>query len=241
MSRPFMLHSTIGRTRNVDLEDIHRTKKALRDLGFYRQPRYGITRYPDEALFRGIEDFQRNRGLRVDGTMKPGGETERALESVLRTNGVPSPSPMSATAGETTKSPRVRRYERNDETMNGSASGNTELAFAFAPAIPAIVYEIAQYFGMAVMAAYAWWMSMSDNQKEQIRQKVNDSENDEDGDREDCDYIYYNVDIPTCNAIEKRRGKRAGARCRATAAERYAACLKGVPKDQWPPLDTWNN
>jgi len=55
---------------------------------------------------------------------------------------------------------------------------------------------------------------------------------------EACDKQYYEVDIPTCRAISKSRGKAAGARCYKAAADRYAACLKGGPL---PPLDTWNN
>lgn len=55
---------------------------------------------------------------------------------------------------------------------------------------------------------------------------------------EACDKQYYEVDIPTCRAISKSRGKAAGARCYADAADRYAECLKGSPL---PPLDTWNN
>jgi RHS repeat-associated protein len=53
----------------------------------------------------------------------------------------------------------------------------------------------------------------------------------------DCEKLLRD-DTDTCNAITKRRGGRAGARCHHTAAERYAACLRGRPL---PPLDTWNN
>lgn len=56
--------------------------------------------------------------------------------------------------------------------------------------------------------------------------------------RDNCDYQYYEVDIPTCRAIANNRGKAAGARCYASAMERYAACIAGRPM---PPLDTWNN
>lgn len=56
-----------------------------------------------------------------------------------------------------------------------------------------------------------------------------------------CDKLYYDVDVPTCTQISIKRGKEAGAKCFKSASERYAACLRGVPKDQLPPLDTWNN
>lgn len=57
---------------------------------------------------------------------------------------------------------------------------------------------------------------------------------------EECDYLYWQVDIPTCRAIEARRGKKAAARCYHLATARYAACLHGVPLQDLPPLDTWN-
>lgn len=53
-----------------------------------------------------------------------------------------------------------------------------------------------------------------------------------------CDKQYYEVDTPTCNAIGRMRGAEAGRRCHASAAQRYANCLAGLPL---PPLDTWNN
>lgn len=56
----------------------------------------------------------------------------------------------------------------------------------------------------------------------------------------ECDHLYWNVDIPTCRAIEARRGKQAAARCYHTATFRYAACLRGTPINQLPPLDTYN-
>ena len=49
---------------------------------------------------------------------------------------------------------------------------------------------------------------------------------------EECDDLFWNVDVPTCKAILARRGKRASAR--------YAACLHGRPISELPPLDTWN-
>jgi RHS repeat-associated protein len=54
----------------------------------------------------------------------------------------------------------------------------------------------------------------------------------------DCDHQYYEIDIPTCRGISRSRGKAAAARCYASAAKRYAACLVGEPL---PPLDVWNN
>ena len=53
-----------------------------------------------------------------------------------------------------------------------------------------------------------------------------------------CEFMYYEVDIPTCRGVSRNRGSAAGARCYASAAERYAACLTGRPI---PELDTRSN
>lgn len=63
--------------------DVLRVKSALAALGHYDAPKWGVTPYPDAALYAAIEAFQRARGLRVDGRMKPGGETEAALGQSL--------------------------------------------------------------------------------------------------------------------------------------------------------------
>lgn len=83
MFAPFKLKSSLGRSYNVDLGDIRRTKEALHTLGYYAIPSYGLTEYPDDLLFSGIETFQRAHGLQRDGIMHPGGETEKALRARL--------------------------------------------------------------------------------------------------------------------------------------------------------------
>lgn len=84
MHPPFRLKRPIGPDSNMDLDDVLNTKKALNDLGFMSVPRYGLTQYPDTTMIDGIKSFQRRFKLRVDGVMKPDGETETVLNHVLR-------------------------------------------------------------------------------------------------------------------------------------------------------------
>ncbi|MDX1739023.1 MAG: peptidoglycan-binding domain-containing protein, partial [Alphaproteobacteria bacterium] len=51
-------------------------------LGYYKLPPHGISPYPDKPLFSAIKHFQADNNLKVDGIMKPGGETENALISM---------------------------------------------------------------------------------------------------------------------------------------------------------------
>lgn len=79
----FHLKSTVGRSHRVDLDDALRAKQALHELGYFKTPRWGLTQYPDEALFAAIEDFQRDQGLARDGIMRPDGETAARLGAAL--------------------------------------------------------------------------------------------------------------------------------------------------------------
>ncbi len=77
----FRLKSTIGRSYNTDFGDVLNTKKALNGLGFYNKPDYGMTKYPDRGMFNGISGYQKSRGLKVDGLMKPDGETAKSISA----------------------------------------------------------------------------------------------------------------------------------------------------------------
>ncbi|MEO9958663.1 MAG: hypothetical protein ABJF07_00060, partial [Nisaea sp.] len=83
MKPPFKLNATLGRAYNTDPDDVLRTKQVLSKLGHFEAPSYGMTEYPDEPLFQGIETFQERHGLRRDGVMKRDGETVAKLGQVL--------------------------------------------------------------------------------------------------------------------------------------------------------------
>lgn len=80
---PFKLFGRVDRAANTDERDTLQTKAALKKLGYYTTPSYGITPYPDEHMFDGIKAYQRNFGLNVDGVMAKGGETEQSLKQNL--------------------------------------------------------------------------------------------------------------------------------------------------------------
>jgi len=58
---------------------IRAVKSALDGLGYYEKPDWGISPYPDPAMFDAIERFQSDHDLKRDRILKPGGETEREL------------------------------------------------------------------------------------------------------------------------------------------------------------------
>lgn len=89
-ARRFALRSPLGTDHVAEPDDILDAKHALRALGYYRtidgsEPGAWV----DNGLFDGIKAFQRDNGLKVDGFMRPGGETERAMNAALEE--APSP------------------------------------------------------------------------------------------------------------------------------------------------------
>ncbi|MAN80988.1 MAG: hypothetical protein CMM77_13085 [Rhodospirillaceae bacterium] len=322
MISPFKLNATLGRSYNADPDDTLRAKKVLKSLGLFETPSYGITEFPDAALFKGIEGFQERHGLRRDGIMKPEGETATKLGQVLeakedlKSRPLPNALGLTAEVGsgranlphdkfsasqalawagfpherttsveggipEKSLTKAVKQFQKSanlkvdgwlrpyGETENAlneklqskiqslKAHSGTQGEYgeqegrpattgdqqAFLQTLPSIAYAVAEFFGISLMTAWTWWQSMSLEQKDKIKKQISGfGANDGDGDRdEQCDYLHYEVDIPKCNAVGRKYGKEAAQRCYHTANNRYAACRKGVPLNQLPPLDVWNH
>jgi Putative peptidoglycan binding domain len=83
------LRDSVGNGRANHPEDLRWVKEALRLMGRYNGGE--DTPYIDRTLARAIEGYQRDRGLRRDGVLTPGGETECTLcveiSSLLRRAG----------------------------------------------------------------------------------------------------------------------------------------------------------
>lgn len=72
----------MGNGRANRAEDVLWLKQAMQALGRYndRQERHP---YLDRDLHDAIRCYQRDRGLRCDGWLRPGGETERTMRVQL--------------------------------------------------------------------------------------------------------------------------------------------------------------
>lgn len=77
---------TIKLTKNLaangaaDAYDARQVKNALNRLGHYTPyAKTGMTGIPDAALFTGLKKYQKDKGLRASGQIKPDDETVKAL------------------------------------------------------------------------------------------------------------------------------------------------------------------
>lgn len=80
-----LINGMVGDQRENKPEDVRKVKSALDQLGYFDfrkepEPHGYITREMDS----GIRRYQKERGLRIDGWLKPGGETESALKKDLK-------------------------------------------------------------------------------------------------------------------------------------------------------------
>ncbi len=79
ISKPF------GANTPVDDYDVRQVKHALNRLGYYTpNPKLGMTEIADKAVFQGVMNFQQAHQLPITGALKPGDETEIALNKVIK-------------------------------------------------------------------------------------------------------------------------------------------------------------
>jgi Putative peptidoglycan binding domain len=71
------LDDVVGNDRTNRPGDVAMVKQAFAQLGRYVPPKDGPHGIIDRALDEAIRDYQEDRELRVDGWMRPDGETAR--------------------------------------------------------------------------------------------------------------------------------------------------------------------
>jgi hypothetical protein len=78
------LTDEVGNGRPNREADVVTVKRAFGALGRYQEPEDRASGIIDRPLDTAIRGFQRDKGLRVDGFMRPAGPTERSLQDDLR-------------------------------------------------------------------------------------------------------------------------------------------------------------
>ncbi len=74
-----LLRGSVGNNMDNDPDDVANTKRNFAAIGRYKKP--VENGYIDQELDEAILNHQRDNNLKVDGIMKPGGETEASIIS----------------------------------------------------------------------------------------------------------------------------------------------------------------
>lgn len=103
-------------------------KNKLKGAGYYQEPEWGISRFTDNQMFEGIRKFQKDKGLTVDGVMKPEGETETKINEVIKQkNTLPNNSIFGIDKDKEIRDrmyPVVKGHEKNYEYPYKDTKGN---------------------------------------------------------------------------------------------------------------------
>ncbi len=145
----FRLNSTIATNHDVDPRDTLTTKKALFRLGYYDDLGQGVNDWVDGEMFRGIEKFQKDHGLKVDQIINPGGPTAQALNQALD-------HPSLKNGGR--YDPNQPRDDHGRWTSTGGSSGRKSLLHLAAGETPtAGNRDISPADGEVIVAAAKKW------------------------------------------------------------------------------------
>lgn len=98
-------------TADVEPEDVLSVKQKLQGLGYYEEPEWGMTKFTDNQMFDGIKKFQKDHNLKVDGIMKPDGETQNAINDKNKSE------PLSQIAGAFTDMYKNYKHMRKDNVI----------------------------------------------------------------------------------------------------------------------------
>lgn len=202
-----LLRAPVGNNRENDQDDIINIKHNFSAQGFYRPPvRNG---YIDRELDEAITTFQQDNDLKIDGVMKPGGETEATLISkILEIPQIP-PSKEERKAG-----------------------------YRQASAVP-LFGILGLGLGMTATGAAQWWMNQNTETREKIVGSLKDSIENGTGDPDEGEECMdrYERDMDTCKKTAKYGAWAKGA-CEETAATAMSQCLRGMPPKDRRQLQT---
>lgn len=195
-----LLCASVGNNMDNDPDDVENTKRNFAAIGRYKRP--VENGYIDQELDDAIHGFQRDNNLKVDGIMRPGGETETALLSTTMKLSKPPKKDM-------------------------ASSGVQEVSYA-----PALMGLARTGIAMSPRIAGMWLQSeMDEAQRKKVIQQLRERQIDTDqpDPRDDCDEIFDN-EWERCKNQMKKLGKNAIRICKETATTRYHQCLKGTPE-----------
>ncbi|MCB1651263.1 MAG: peptidoglycan-binding protein [Alphaproteobacteria bacterium] len=141
-----LIHEPVGNNLTNRPEDVENVKFKFATIDRYKTP--VENGYIDRELNDAILGFQRDKGLKVDGRMNPGGETEAALVGDIlgftdEDRNIPNPEPQK---------------------------------IAGLGALPGLFIRLAPVLRMAPLVAKDWWANQSTEERERALQKTKEEE-----------------------------------------------------------------
>ena len=127
----FGLKGRVGRGRANLFQDVKASKGALARAGYYPEVfAREADGHVDSRMRSAILGFQSDKGLRIDGWMGPGGQTERELERTIR------PKVLAQRVKETSAKETAPSRTRGEDGEAGTPDGGSDKGQAKTPDTP---------------------------------------------------------------------------------------------------------
>lgn len=223
-----LLRDPVGNNLKNNPDDVENLKRKFKAIDRYgRDVENG---YIDRDLNDAIFKFQKERGLKVDGRMNPGGETETTLISTLL--GLDRP---------VGKRPAPVRHATRSVPMvaAGAAPMMAGAAGGVVRTLPALLGLLGGMIGLNTDITPTETGEEAPQPQPIPRPVPNPvpetppAPEEPEGDGCDDEYEY---NMSECDDVTETKGTVAGVVCRKSANDIYAACIKGVPEKDRPPL-----
>lgn len=98
-------------TADIEPDDVLSVKQKLKGLGYYEEPEWGMSKFSDNQMFDGIRKFQKDHKLKIDGIMKPEGETQNTINYKYKS------APISQVTGALSDMYKNYKQMRNDNVI----------------------------------------------------------------------------------------------------------------------------
>lgn len=201
----FGLSGEVGPGRANNPHDVNATGHALAWAGF------PVMSGDGSGIAEATKRFQQSQNLKADGWLRPHGETEAALNRVLRPK-------VEALKVSDTSDPRSYRQ--------GQSQGTIRVP------VPKGLLDIATFFGLPVLVASEWLKSMSKDQRGQVQQQAKAGARPiDDPDNKNACYKRWEQEDGWCG----RWPDKWKAACESRAAIRWDMCNRfGFPAPEKP-------
>lgn len=115
-----LIASPVGNNLENREDDVRRVKGIFSNLGYYKRPvENGII---DQETDTAIHNFQKDNNLKIDGYIKPGGETEENLIKILIKNGLNAQKSISDVEKLEADSQEIKKEDKEAESSEEKSS-----------------------------------------------------------------------------------------------------------------------
>ncbi|PCI00045.1 MAG: hypothetical protein COB76_04320 [Alphaproteobacteria bacterium] len=205
-----VFQNEIGNNLTNDTDDILNAKHKFKELGYYKDPI--ISGYIDKPLVDSVRGYQRDKGLKIDGKINPGGETEATIFGDFLS--LPKPTIKDDNYDFKIKNPR----------MIPSLFSHANAASGLSRAVPWVIENWPTVTRGAGAAKKVWdvWRSAPVNARQDEVDQMCDEQ--------------YERDVQTCRDLANSGQKQRSAVCYESASRRMAQCRKDGSDQDLPPL-----